>query len=146
VSRGLASLIAVAALALASAVLTPGCGGSDEKLLSEQGLRECLGSSQVGGPPPQGVDVSSFAPVYLDTAPDFTVYARGGSPVYAVVQRSEAKARVSAAHVRSALVSLGEQRGEANARVVSGRNAVIVFARTPSASERSSARSCLQTS
>ena len=131
---------AVACLALIS--LSPGCGGGGgDDRVSETTVRKCLVKGRIGLRPPQSGDAEStgYAPIFV---PDFIAYAPDGTPVAIVVQGSARRAQQTAAHVRSALASLGNPAGGGD-RVVSSRNAVAVFKRPPSARLRAEVRSCL---
>jgi hypothetical protein len=132
---------AAACLALVS--ILPGCGGGGggNSTIGEQALRDCLAQAGIGRQPP-GNGTAGYAPVYLETAPDFTAYAHGAS-VDVVVQSSSASAQRTAAHARGALESIGVSAGAAAARVVSRSNAVAVFSQVPSGSDRAAVRDCM---
>ena len=122
--------------------LLPGCGGGGgESTVGQNALRGCLAQAGIARQPP-GSGGAGYAPVYLETAPDFTAYAHGAT-IDVVVQPSAARARSTAAHARGALESLGSSPGQAAARVVSRENAVAVFSRVPSPADRAAVRGCM---
>ncbi|HEU4980663.1 MAG TPA: hypothetical protein VFT14_05560 [Solirubrobacterales bacterium] len=134
---------ALALFGLALSVAACGDGGSE--LLTEGGVRECLADAQIAVKAPGTADaeVPGYAPLYLETAPDFTAFAKDGTGVDVVVQGSAERARRTAAHVKGTLESLGGSFAAASARVVQGQNAVAVFHRSASAANRNAVRACL---
>src|SRR5215208_3240269 len=121
-----------------------GCGGGEgSDLLGEKALRECLARARIGGQPPRTSGAAGYAPVYLDTAPDFTAYSRDGGSVDVIVLGSSERARRTAAHVRGALKTLGVPASAVAARMVADRNAVVAFSEVPSSADRAAVRSCL---
>jgi hypothetical protein len=120
-----------------------GCGGGgDGDLLSEKGVRECLAKAGIGAREAQqgSSAVSGFGPIF---APDFIAHAADGTSVAILVQSSAARARATAAHVRSAFASLGSPAAGRADRVISDGNAVAVFSRAPSRSDQGAVRRCL---
>jgi hypothetical protein len=134
-------LLGVACLALVA--ISAGCGGGGgDSLVSETGVRECLAQAGMR-PEPTGSQrggAKGYAPIY---AADFTAAARDGPSVDVVVQRASKRAAQTAADIRSALQSFGPSAGDTADRVLSARNAVAVFSRTPSAGDRAAVRGCL---
>ncbi len=114
-----------------------GCGEEDSDSTSEKDVRECLAGLQIGlQPPGEGGTGTGYAQVY---APDFTAYTKDGVAIDVVVEGTAARARQTAADVRSAIADLGAGKGE----VVSAENVVAVFSAEPSEADRSAIRSCL---
>jgi hypothetical protein len=130
---------ALAWIGLAS--LLGGCGGGvNNDQISEAGLRECLAKAHIGPRTGEqnGAGWTGYAPIFV---PDFTAYTADGTAVAVIVQGSAKRAEETAAHVRSASISLGGAAG--GARVIAAHNAVAVFAGTPAAADRAAVRSCL---
>jgi hypothetical protein len=127
--------------------LLAGCGGEESELLTESGVRECLADSQIEirAPGGAGAEATGYAPLYLETAPDFTAYAKDGAGVDVVVQGSPERAVRTATHVKGVLESLGDSSSAASNRVVQGENVVAVFHGTTSAENRDAVRVCLTT-
>lgn len=130
---------------LALAISIPACGGEGSELLTEGDVRKCLADSRivVRAPGAPGAEAPEYAPHYLETAPDFTAYAKDGTGVDVVVQGSAERAMGTAAHVKGALESLGDSFAAASNRVVRGLNVVAVFHRSTSATNRGAVRACL---
>jgi hypothetical protein len=103
-------------------------------------VRECLAKADIRADPSRvpGNGWTGYAPIY---AADFTAYATDGTAVDVIVQGTAGRARTTAAHVRSALQSLGTP--DAAARVVSAQNVVFIFSHPPSGTARGAARGCL---
>jgi hypothetical protein len=136
VSRSIAALAWIAFTAL-----LVGCGGDESDLVSEKSVRDCLVDTGIGLQPQGAPDsAAGFAPFF---APDFTAHTKGGQTVNVVVEGSVERARRTAAHVRSAVASLGTSGSGAGAIVVSRENVVAVFSSAPSAGDRDAVRSCL---
>lgn len=108
-------------------------------------MRECLADAQIAVRAPDAAEAEApeYAPLYLETAPDFTAFAKDGTGVDVVVQGSAERARRTAAHVKGTLESLGGSFTAASNRVVQGQNAVAVFRRAVSAANRDAVRACL---
>ncbi len=122
------------------------CGGDDETVqLSEGEVRGCLAGEQivVRTPNAKVPEAPQYAPLYLDTAPDFTAYAKDGTAVDVVVLASAERAKRTATHARGTLESLGGTFAAASNRVLQDENAVAVFHRDPTAANRTAVRSCL---
>jgi hypothetical protein len=135
VSRPLSVLLVLFATAWLA-----GCGGGDD-LIDEGSLRDCLAQAGLG-PKPTGEASASYAPVYLNTAPDFSAYTQDGARLDVVVQGNADKARRTAADVRGAMLPLGISN--ADERVLAEKNVVAVFDQTPSSEDRGAASSCLR--
>jgi hypothetical protein len=133
----------LAVLGLAAGIAA--CGGEENELLSEADVRECLADAQiqVRAPGAAAPEPSQYA-LYLETAPDFTAYAKDGTGVDVVIQGSPERARSTAAHVKGALESLGGSFTGAAGRVVRGENAVAVFHRPSPPAAREAVRGCLR--
>jgi hypothetical protein len=130
--------IAVLTLAVAGSLLA--CGSEESDQLSEDAVRECLAENEIGAQP-RG-EGAAGPPVYLSAAPDFSAYSRDGTRVDLIVQGTEEKARRTAADVRGAMLPLGIP--DADRRVVVNRNAVAVFADSPSPESRETVSACLE--
>jgi hypothetical protein len=125
-------------------LLLAGCGGGGSDQLNEGAVRDCLANAGFGlATPPAAGGETGFAPAYLNTAPDFTVYAKSGAAVDAVILGDPERARQTAAHARSALATFGAPNENAQASVLAVRNAVVVFHRPASGAVRNAIRSCL---
>jgi hypothetical protein len=125
--------IAAALLALAGAC---GCGGGGgDGLVEEDALRVCLADG--------GISVDALAPAtgpgLGNVSADFSATTAEGVGVNAVVQGTEQKARRTAADVRAALGAFGASESE----VVVARNAIVVFAGTPSDEALEVTQECL---
>jgi hypothetical protein len=132
----------VAALAwIGFTALLVGCGGNEADLVSEKSVRDCLADTGIALQPQGAPDsAGGFAPFF---APDFTAHTKSGQTVGVVVEGSVQRARRTAAHVRSAVASLGTSGRGTDAIVVSRENVVAVFSSSPSAADRDAVRSCL---
>ena len=131
---------------LGVALSLAGCGGDDETAqLSEGDVRECLAGEQivVRAPDAKVPEAPQYAPLYLDTAPDFIAYAKDGTAVDVVVLGSAERAKRTAAHAKGTLESLGGTFAAASNRVLQDENVVVVFHRDPTAASRTAVRACL---
>ncbi len=127
----LLALIAAAALA----VLAQACGGEEEKLLTEDSLKQCLAGNELTIKPPE---LSANAGLG-NVSPDFSAETSDGVPVDVIVQGNERKATRTAADIQGALQSLGAVDSE----VVAERNGIVVFQGAPSQDSRSAVEDCL---
>jgi hypothetical protein len=125
------------AVATAIAALSAGCGGSGdgEDLVDEGELRECLADAGFGVEPP---DLSASAGLGNASA-DFRATSTDGVGVDLVVLGNERKAERTAADISAARAGLGGTGGE----LLAERNAIAVFAETPSDESRSAVEDCL---
>ncbi len=113
-----------------------GCGGGEgDGLLEENALRACLAEGGIGAEPV----TSGPDPGLGNISADFRAATAEGIRVEVVVQGSAQKARRTAADVRAALQAFGASESE----VVTARNAIVVFAGTPSDRALEVARECL---
>ena len=126
-------------LLVALGILTAGCGDEDEEsgLLTEDSLRECLADAGFGRD--SSNSGGGYAPVYLNQAPDFSVYAEDGTRLDVIVLGSVEKAERTEADIEAALLTFGS--GDVD--VLRSENAVAVFDRQPSDEDRRAAESCL---
>ena len=134
-------------LALLGLVLLIGACGDEERsdLLTEAEVRECLANARIAVRAPDATTkegAPGYAPLYLETAPDLTAFARDGTGVDVVIQGSTQRARRTASHVKGALESLGSFAAASN-RVVQGENVVAVFRRRASPQDRDGVMACL---
>ena len=121
---------------LAAAALAAGCGGDESpELASEDGLRDCLAEGGLNAAP----EAQSASPGLGSVSADFSVVSAEGVAVGVVVQRTEEKARRTAADISAALASFGAT----DAEVVSDRNAIAVFDAEPSADALEVIEGCL---
>jgi hypothetical protein len=127
-------LRALAAAALLAALA--GCDG-EEDVISQDDLRDCLAGEARA---PRGGGEATTA-VLGSVSPDFRVTLSGGTAVDLVVEGTEEKARSKAADIRGALRSFGVATRD---RVMTNRNVVAVFERSPSAPERERVAACLE--
>lgn len=134
--------IALIAILVAAAISLAACGdgGGGEDLLGETGLRDCLADAGLG-PGPAGEEAQGLAVLLSSAAPDFVAYSQDGTALAVVVQGSEKKAQRTAADVRASILNFGAEGG--GSRVLSQRNAVLVFSEEPSEEARAAAESCL---
>jgi hypothetical protein len=133
-----------AAASLALVVILPGCGGGGGggSTIGEKALRDCLAQAGIVERPPgsQPSGAVGYAPTF---SPDFTAYTRNGVGISVIVQRTDGRARSTAADVRGALASVGTAAGGAAGRVLTQANAVVVFSRVPSSADRDAVRACM---
>jgi hypothetical protein len=127
------------ALAVATALTAVGAGcgdsGDGDDLVDEGGLRECLADAGFGVEPP---DLSVSAGLGNASA-DFRATSADGVAVDFVVLGNERKAERTAADISAARAGLGGAGGE----LVAQRNAIAVFAETPSGEARGAVEDCL---
>jgi hypothetical protein len=126
----------VAVVALATGACVAGCDDDGESGVDEAELRGCLADA--------GIQVdSAFGGSGLvpgAAAPDFRA-SRGSERLDVTVESSEERARRRAADIRSALVTYGVI--DPDRRLLTERNAIVLFDRDPSPSTASTVRSCL---
>lgn len=106
--------------------------------MSEDSLRDCLleGGLSFSGP------AQLAGPSLGNVSPDFVAALPEGSGVSLVVEGTAEKARRQAADVRGALQGFGV--AGAGDRVITGRNAIAVFERPPTAQDRETVGACLR--
>jgi hypothetical protein len=123
-------------VALAAAAPAAGCGDDEESGIDEAELRGCLADA--------GIQVdSAFGGTGLvpgAAAPDFRA-SRGSEQLDVTVESSEERARRRAADIRSALVTYGV--ADPDRRLLTERNATVLFDRDPNPDTASTVRSCL---
>jgi hypothetical protein len=126
-----------ATMATAAALLAlAGCGGEEDDLLDEAGLRGCLAEQGLTIQPPDPGSSAGLGSV----SPDFRAVSADDVAVEVVVQRDEKKAQRNAADLEGALASFGAE----GSVVVSERNAIVIFETAPPGELRSSVEGCLR--
>jgi len=127
-------VLALSALVLAGVA---GCGGDGEDGIEEAELRACLADD--------GIEVdSAFGGSGLvpgAAAPDFRAVSRH-ERMDVTVESSEERARRRAADIRSALVTYGVSNPDR--RLLTGRNAIVLFDRDPDRGTAAAIRDCLE--
>jgi len=128
---------AAALTALALTLPAASCGGGEETV-SEDSLRDCLVDAglEFGGP------AELAGPSLGNVSPDFVGVLPAGGSVSLVVEGTEEKARRKAADIRGALQGFGLAGGAD--LVITGRNAIAVFERPPSAEDGEIVGPCLK--
>jgi hypothetical protein len=125
-----------AAVPVLIALILAGCGGGDDAI-TEGSLRDCL-ADQGLRQRPEGSTPN--APLF-NLSPDFRMQVQGGASVGLLVEGSDEKARRRAADIRGSLQTLGI--ADPAERLLTKRNAIAVFERTPSSKTREAVASCL---
>jgi hypothetical protein len=123
-------------LTAATALVLSGCGGEDDNLVDEAGLRGCLAEQ---GMTIEAPDLGSTAGLG-NVSPDFRAVSEDGTGVELVVQRDERKAQRTAADLQGALASFGAE----GSVVVADRNAIAIFETAPPGELRSAVEGCLR--